>query len=244
VLVLPFILCTFTLYAALKLKRLESYNVAVAGSILSLLMAPGSLIGLPAGIWALVILIQPEIRQAFRKSPISAGGSKWVWWVSALAVITVGLSLLNLQRSKRSPDSVAFAFQKVFSAGDVPLSGEVHPVETGGWTVSCVDTQTFRLFELPLDRFDHGVLTYQARLKSDGLAGRAYLEMWCLFPGRGEFFSRGFESAITGSTDWVTSQTHFFLKAGEQPQAVRLNLVIEGRGTVFLDDIQLTAVKN
>jgi hypothetical protein len=39
----------------------------------------------------------------------------------------------------------------------------------------------------------------------------------------------------------ATCQTPFFLKAGERPDLIRLNLVIEGRGKVLIKDIELTA---
>jgi hypothetical protein len=39
--------------------------------------------------------------------------------------------------------------------------------------------------------------------------------------------------------DWVTQETPFFLKPGENPDNVKLNLVIEGKGTVWIDDISL-----
>jgi hypothetical protein len=82
---------------------------------------------------------------------------------------------------------------------------------------------------------------YRARLKTEGLVGRAYLEMWCQFPGLGEAFSRGLDNTISGSSDWASCQTPFFLKAGEKPDLIRLNLVVEGRGKVFIKDVELTA---
>jgi hypothetical protein len=63
--------------------------------------------------------------------------------------------------------------------------------------------------------------------------------MWCYFPGKGEFFSRGLQTALTGSSDWTTQETFFFLKKGENPDNVKLNLVINGKGTAWIDDIHL-----
>jgi hypothetical protein len=63
--------------------------------------------------------------------------------------------------------------------------------------------------------------------------------MWCHFPGKGEFFSRGLQTALTGSSDWNSQETFFFLKKGENPDNVKLNLVISGKGTVWIDDIHL-----
>ena len=51
--------------AGLKMKHLEGYVLALIGSILAILVAPGNLIGLPIGIWALVVLTRREVRAAF-----------------------------------------------------------------------------------------------------------------------------------------------------------------------------------
>jgi len=99
-----------------------------------------------------------------------------------------------------------------------------------------------RLFETgPVDAED-ARLTYQARLRTENVQGQAYLEMWCHFPGQGEFFSRGPARALTGltgTTDWTLVETPFVLKQGQKPDNVRLNLVITGKGTVWIDDIRL-----
>jgi hypothetical protein len=55
------------LYGALKMKKRESRNWAMAASVLALipLLSPCCLIGLPIGIWSLVILSKPEVKQSF-----------------------------------------------------------------------------------------------------------------------------------------------------------------------------------
>jgi hypothetical protein len=52
----------------LKMKRLESHGLAVTASILAMLpcTSPCCIIGLPLGIWALVVLSKPEVKSAFR----------------------------------------------------------------------------------------------------------------------------------------------------------------------------------
>ena len=55
------------LVAGLKMKRLEACGLAIAGAILAILLPPGNLIGLPIGIWALVVLSRREVREAFGK---------------------------------------------------------------------------------------------------------------------------------------------------------------------------------
>ena len=83
-------------------------------------------------------------------------------------------------------------------------------------------------------------LIYEAKIKSDGLNGQAYLEMWCVFKDKGEFFSRGFDTAIAGTTDWKTVSVPFFLKKNEMPDQIKLNVVVNGVGTVWIDDIRLS----
>ena len=82
-------------------------------------------------------------------------------------------------------------------------------------------------------------LVYQAKLRTEGVEGRVYLEMWCSLPGKGESFSRGFQSALYGTNDWKNVETSFFLKKKENPDNVKLNLVISGKGTAWIDDIKL-----
>jgi hypothetical protein len=53
------------LFAGLKMRRLESYWFAVVGSILAIVINPGSIIGLPIGIWALAVLSSKDVRAAF-----------------------------------------------------------------------------------------------------------------------------------------------------------------------------------
>ena len=57
-----------TIVAALKMKRLEAYGLAVAASILTIVATPPCLIGLPIGIWALVVLSQRNVRAAFAQN--------------------------------------------------------------------------------------------------------------------------------------------------------------------------------
>jgi hypothetical protein len=83
------------------------------------------------------------------------------------------------------------------------------------------------------------VLTYRAHLRTESLDGQAYLEMWCGIPGMGEFFSRALQAPVSGTTGWVTQETSFFLENGQRAQVVKLNLVIAGTGTVWVDDIAL-----
>lgn len=85
---------------------------------------------------------------------------------------------------------------------------------------------------------ENASLVYQAKIKSEDLDGAAFLEMWCKV-GSGQYFSRGLNSTISGTKDWQTISTAFILNKGQKAQSVTLNLVINGLGTVWIDDIHL-----
>jgi hypothetical protein len=57
-----------TFFGALKMKNLENFGLAMAASIIALIpcFGPCCCIGIPAGIWALVVLNKPEVKSAFR----------------------------------------------------------------------------------------------------------------------------------------------------------------------------------
>jgi hypothetical protein len=127
-----------------------------------------------------------------------------------------------------------------FTPGEPTLSKDLR-VEDGAWVAEDEGSRVIPLFELagPAVAVDSCLLTYQASVKSVNLRGRAYLEMWCRLPGRGEFFSKGLAQTIRGNVDWSSFQIQFRLKKGQRPDLIKLNLAIEGRGTVWIKDIVL-----
>jgi len=57
---------TLMIWGAAKMRQGEGYGLAILACILAMVMAPANLIGLPVGIWALVVLLRPEVKAAFR----------------------------------------------------------------------------------------------------------------------------------------------------------------------------------
>jgi hypothetical protein len=55
------------LIGGIKMKQLQGYGLAMAGCILAMLPCGNCLccIGLPLGIWGLVVLNRPEVKDAF-----------------------------------------------------------------------------------------------------------------------------------------------------------------------------------
>ena len=109
----------------------------------------------------------------------------------------------------------------------------------GSLRIEATEPTTVRLFEVGNFDIDNARLIYKARLRTENVEGRVFLEMLCHFPGKGDFFSRSLQSPLSGTTDWTTEETPFFLQKGDKPDSIKLNLVIDGTGTAWIDDIRL-----
>lgn len=57
----------FVIWAALQMKQLRGWTISVVGSIVAMVpcIGPCCIVGIPIGIWALVILMKPEVKAAF-----------------------------------------------------------------------------------------------------------------------------------------------------------------------------------
>jgi hypothetical protein len=62
------IMSIIVLMGAIKMKGLENYGFAMAASIIALIpcTSPCCFLGLPFGIWALVVLCDPVVKASFR----------------------------------------------------------------------------------------------------------------------------------------------------------------------------------
>jgi hypothetical protein len=127
----------------------------------------------------------------------------------------------------------------VLTQSGVTIDRQISSDGSGSLRINAAEPTTVRLFETGDVDIENARLVYQAQLRTANVEGQVYLEMWCSFPGRGEFFSRDLATPLRGTTEWSTEQTPFILKAGENPDNVKLNLVINGKGTVWIDDIRL-----
>jgi hypothetical protein len=122
---------------------------------------------------------------------------------------------------------------------DVQIDKQISRDGNGSLRIEAAKPVTIRLFETGDIDIEDARLVYQAKVKTENVEGQVYLEMLCQFPGKGDFFSRGLMTPLSGSTDWTTQETPFFLKGGENPDNIKLNVVIDGKGTVWIDDIRL-----
>lgn len=66
--ILLVIASTFVLYGAVQMKSLTNYSIAKAAAIVAMIpmLGPCCVLGIPFGIWAIIVLGKPEVRDAFR----------------------------------------------------------------------------------------------------------------------------------------------------------------------------------
>jgi uncharacterized protein (TIGR03067 family) len=124
-----------------------------------------------------------------------------------------------------------------FGTGFLPITRDLVE-DSGGWKITTDTPRVVRLYEVqpPLEDC---LVTYRAKIMCSRLDGKAYLEMWCRMPYGGEFFSKDPQNPVTGTTDWKTVQVPFYLQKNERPDLLKLNVRIEGAGTVWIKDIEL-----
>ena len=133
---------------------------------------------------------------------------------------------------KLSLDDIATLGLKIENDASVKVEGN------GSIKISTLWPTTVCLGEVVGLDIENAKLIYKADVKSH-LAGSALLEMW-VHVGGGQYFSRGLNSTVTGNSDWKSIQTPFMLQKGQNPDRVMLNLIINGKGTVWIDNIVLS----
>jgi hypothetical protein len=130
--------------------------------------------------------------------------------------------------------------ENVLTRSDVSFDQAISSDGNGALKIVANQPATVRLFEVRNLNVENARLLYQARLRTEELEGQVYLEMWCHFPGLGEFFSRGLHAPLSGSVEWTMQEIPFFLQQGQNPDVVKLNVVVNGKGTVWVDDVVLS----
>ena len=74
-----------TLYGAVEMMRIRSYGWAVAAAIISITSC--NIVGFAAGVWALIVLLQPRVRETFANRRTSQTPETWPWILGVVAVI-------------------------------------------------------------------------------------------------------------------------------------------------------------
>ena len=125
------------------------------------------------------------------------------------------------------------------------LGGEVQPDGTLKIENAHGQTTTVAIAELK----EPGITAFRyavtGKVKYEDVEAESFLEMWNYFPNGGFYFSRtlgegGPMGSIQGTSDWRGFSLPFFSEEGTgPPDRLELNVVLGGRGTVYLSPVQL-----
>jgi hypothetical protein len=152
--------------------------------------------------------------------------------VIVMTVLILASPAVGQELKKLSLDDAASIGLKIQNDPTIKTEGKSSLKITTLWpTAVC-------LGEVSGLNINNAKLIYKAMLKTD-LQGSAYLEMWVAVGG-GHYFSRGLNDQVQGQSEWNAVQTPFMLKKGQKPEKVTLNVIINGIGTVWVDDIVLS----
>jgi hypothetical protein len=127
----------------------------------------------------------------------------------------------------------------VVSTEYVCLDSSTSSDGAGSLRIDATESTLVHLYMLDAPDIEKARLIYRADIKTRDAENPVYLEMYCVFNDKGAFFSRDLQTPLLGNNDWTTEETPFFLRQGENPDSLRLNLVIAGAGTVWIDNIRL-----
>lgn len=168
--------------------------------------------------------------------------------IGVLCCAAAAMGLVACDSGSGIPQEQTLASQPV-DGDESAISGELVKFDkktsadgNGSWRIDARGETQARLLDVPLSGVDDTRLVYRAKMRAEALNGKAYLEMWARLPDQNEYFSRNINAPLTGTTDWVSVQTPFLLKKGEQPDLIKLNVVVEGAGRIWIDEIELVQV--
>lgn len=127
----------------------------------------------------------------------------------------------------------------IITRSGVEIDENISSDGNGSLRIETIERTVVRLFEIRDIDIEDARLIYQARIRTENVKGMVYLKMWCHFKGKGEYYSQGLQAPLSGTNEWTTLQTPFSFRKGENPESVKLQLVIDGSGTVWIDDVRM-----
>lgn len=110
--------------------------------------------------------------------------------------------------------------------------------------------KTFKLLALPQPGITSPSYAINGQLKYEGVDGTGYLEMLNHFPEGKVYFTKtlsafGAMRSIQGSSDWRAFSLPFYVRdesgwLADRPVKLEMNLVLPGKGTVYIGPINLS----
>jgi len=138
------------------------------------------------------------------------------------------------------------SLNRVISKFNLKLDNEVSYDGLSSIRVDSKDTTTayiFVLYDIPVKR---AKLTWEAYCKSEDLKGKAFLEMGVQISKKYrkelESYLHQSKDFLRGTTNWQKIKVEFLVLENLKVDVVQLNLIIEGEGTVWIDQVRFTVL--
>ena len=226
-----------------NLKPTRTSGLAIASLVLSLVLPIGCI---PAIVCGHIALRRIEKVPALRGRGLALAGLIIGYVILGFFIVPTMLWVSYESRSGEVPIEVielkSFPLDNteglIIQSG-ITIDKQISSDGNGSLRIEAKDITTIRMFETGNIDVENARLICRARLRTENLKGRVYISMGCYFPRGEHYSSKALAGALTGTTDWTTQETFFLLKKGEKPDNVRLELIINGEGTVWIDDIRL-----
>ena len=112
----------FSVYGAMEMIRMRSYGWAIAAAIIAITSC--NILGIGAGIWALIILLQPGVREMFatRRTPAAAETWPWILGIVAGGCLFIVLMIIFFAVLFRGPEAEPLAARATVSMQPPPPS--------------------------------------------------------------------------------------------------------------------------
>jgi len=173
--------------------------------------------------------------------------NKFYFIVLLLSIISItGYKSLAQEESK-----LIFSIsnvEEIITQAGVEIDRDISSDGNGSLMINTKEPITVELFELDDRDFGNQRLTYKAQMRSENLQstgemrGISYLELIAKFPDGQELISRGPRVPLSGTTEWRPVETILYLDKGNSPERVKLNLIVEGEGKVWVDSVILEVI--
>src|SRR5262249_53340138 len=129
--------------------------------------------------------------------------------------------------------------------GKIVPAGPQDPEESLAVEDNASTRVTIQLLTIDQPGIKLPIYALRGRIKYEAVEDTGYLEMWNYFPGGGAYFSRtlagaGPMKALSGSSGWREGVVPFFVTGTPMhPSKLVVNLVLPGKGKVWLGPLQL-----
>jgi len=154
----------------------------------------------------------------------------------ALLVAAMGCN----KKGPAAPSDIEYfscdSMEKVVATDQVSFDQGFSEDGKGSLKVTVEQPATVRLFDVPAPGAESAKYIFKAKVNMKDLLGDASLQMVIHFPNGGEVNAY---QTVKGTGAWTPMEVFGIVQKGQKPDVVKLNLLVSGTGTCWVDDVHL-----